>query len=167
MTLPFSRLTSVPVRLWFSALPQCAGAGLLVLMLSGCGSLPWTAQDPQRPVARRRAVPASQRQESRMARPAPESNRPAVDYGPYKRIHLGMAIADVQALLGEGGQRYEGGALDAQTQFIAEKDASSGSFWRWTHPSGVYDIHVRFEPGPKPIAAQVVKAKWLTYNPPE
>lgn len=167
---PVSCLILFLARPWRLALPRFSGAGLLALMLSSCAALPWAAQEPLRPVARRRAVSASQRQEARMVRPAPQSNRPAVDYGPYKQIYLGMAIADVEALVGQLGQQ-PGSELselrDGSTQPIVESEESQNLFWRWTHPSGVYNIHARLEPAPEPGAGLVVKAKWLTYNPPE
>lgn len=138
----------------------------IALLLSSCGTLPWRAEAPLRPVARRRAVPASQRQEARMARPISRGSLPVVDYGVYKRIHPGMELSQVQSLLGHEGQGYEEGGAEANAPTTEAGDATAGVFWRWTHPSGVYNIHLRLSPGSQPETF-AVQSKWLTYNPPE
>lgn len=136
------------------------GCGIvLLLVLSGCGRLPWSAASSQSPVARRRAVSTSQRQEARMARPT--IDRTVVDYGAYKQINPGMELAEVQALLGQVGQRH-----DLVAAVAPEDGDNVARFWRWTHPSGVYNIHVRLKESSKSEAV-TIQAKWLTYNPPE
>lgn len=168
MTLPLSR--NVDTTRSFSSVGQmCLGRGVislaLALLLSSCGNLPWRAESSLRPVARRRAVPTSQRQEARMARPTSLGSEPVVDYGVYKRIYPGMDFTEVQSLLGHEGQRYDVAAeTDNLTQ--GERDSDTGLFWRWTHPSGVYNIHVRLKAGEQPETL-AVQSKWLTYNPPE
>ncbi len=183
MTLPLSR--TVAIARYNSAIVRRAlrrggGSLALVLLLSSCGQLPWRAESSLRPVARRRAVPTSQRQEARMARPAAVGSRPLVDYGGYKRIHPGMELSEVQSLLGHEGQRDEvvvetdnspveglaGSSPVVEELTVEGRDGESEMFWRWTHPSGVYNIHARLTGSSQP-ETWAVQSKWLTYNPPE
>ncbi len=166
MTLSIARNVAIArPRLSFARAFLVRGLSSLTfaLLLSSCGNLPWSTDASLRPIARRRAVPTSQRQEARMARPTALGSAPVVDYGVYKQINAGMELAEVQALLGEG-RRHEVGA---EKNALAEGEPEdAGLFWRWTHPSGVYNVHVRLIAGSQPETF-LIQSKWLTYNPPE
>jgi hypothetical protein len=162
MTLPMMRN-----GLFFFRASRLRGVGLAIaLLLSGCGALPWPPQAEIQKPTRRRAVAPSQRREARMARPLPaQGDRPAVDYAPYKAILPGMALAEVEALL--GGSPGQGFGIEEQelVGLTAQGEAPHG--WRWTHPSGVYNIHLELKGNGEQPSEWVVQAKWLTYNPPQ
>ncbi|NJN31560.1 MAG: hypothetical protein HC824_14900 [Synechococcales cyanobacterium RM1_1_8] len=115
-----------------------------------------------------------------MAEPAAPNGQPAVDYGPYKSIQPGMTLAAVQQRLGpsSGPSSPEGsGKIAFQGTARAANNGASGSEtepqtepspaqWQWTHPSGVYNIHVKLQAGAAAQATWTVQSKWLTYNPP-
>lgn len=100
-----------------------------------------------------------------MARPTSLGSQPTVDYRFYKQIYPGMKFTELQSRLEHGGQYYDV-AAEVNAPTTGGRDDTAGMFWRWTHPSGVYNIHVRLT-ADATSETLAVQSKWLTYNPPE